>query len=70
METNVGGLDRTARLVAGPILLVVGLAALAEFLPLGTAIGAVAVVIGLVFVVTGTTRKCILNRLVGIDTSK
>jgi uncharacterized membrane protein len=70
METNVGGLDRTARLVVGPILLVVGLAALAELLPLGTAIGAIAAVVGLVFVVTGTTRKCILNRLVGIDTSK
>jgi uncharacterized membrane protein len=70
METNVGGLDRTARLVVGPILLVVGLAALAELLPLSTAIGAIAAVVGLVFVVTGTTRKCILNRLVGIDTSR
>ena len=70
MEQNVGGLDRTARLVAGPILLLVGIAALVEMLPLGTAVGAIAAVIGLVFLVTGLTRTCILNSLLGIDTSK
>ncbi|MFC7134435.1 MULTISPECIES: YgaP family membrane protein [Salinibaculum] len=70
MEQNVGGLDRTARLVAGPILLLVGIAAFAELLPLGTTVGALAAVVGLVFLVTGLTRTCILNRLLGIDTSR
>ncbi len=69
MEQNVGGLDRTARLLAGPLLALTGIAALVELLPLGTAVGAVALLIGVVFLVTGLTRTCILNRLLGIDTS-
>lgn len=69
MEQNVGGLDRTARLLAGPLLALAGIAALVELLPLGTAVGAVALLIGVVFLVTGLTRTCILNRLLGIDTS-
>lgn len=70
MEQNVGGLDRTARLALGPVLLVVGLAALLEVLPLGTVGGALAVLVGVVFLVTGMTRTCVLNRLLGIDTSE
>lgn len=70
MEQNVGGYDRIARLIAGPLLLVVGLASVAELLPLGMAVGVAAAVVGLVFVVTGTTKFCILNRLLGLDTSQ
>jgi hypothetical protein len=70
METNVGGLDRTARLVAGPLLLVVGLAALAELLPLGAVVGGLALLVGVVFTVTGLTRRCILNQLLGINTAR
>lgn len=69
MEQNVGGLDRTARLVVGPILLLVGLAALAEILPGGAIVGGLALLVGLVFSVTGLTRKCVLNQILGIDTS-
>lgn len=69
MEQNVGGMDRTARLVAGPLLLLVGIATLVEVLPFGTVVGGVALLIGVVFLVTGLTRTCILNRLLGIDTS-
>lgn len=69
MEQNVGGMDRTARLVVGPILLLVGIAALAELIPGGIAAGGVALLLGLVFTVTGTTQRCILNRLLGVDTS-
>ncbi|MEF8785459.1 MAG: DUF2892 domain-containing protein [Haloarculaceae archaeon] len=69
MEQNVGGLDRTARLVAGPLLALVGIAALVEVLPLGTVPGAIALLLGVVFLVTGLSRTCILNRLLGIDTS-
>jgi hypothetical protein len=68
MEQNVGGLDRTARLVAGPVLLVVGLASLAELLPLGATVGVVAAVVGVVFLATGLSRRCLLNSLLGIDT--
>lgn len=73
MEKNVGGYDRFARFVAGPVLIVVGIAALAGQLTLaagtlGLALAAVALLVGAVFTVTATTQKCPLNRLLGIDT--
>lgn len=70
MEQNVGGLDRTVRLVLGPLLVLVGLAAVVELLPLGMPIAAGALLVGLIFVVTGLTRTCVLNSLLGIDTSQ
>ena len=70
MEQNVGGLDRTARLVLGPLLVLVGLAAVVELLPLGMPVAAAALLVGLIFVVTGLTRTCVLNSLLGIDTSE
>lgn len=76
MEKNVGGYDRIARLVLGPILGTVSLAALAGFLslaigPLST--GVVAALFGLislVLIVTGVSQQCPLNRALGINTYK
>lgn len=73
MEKNVGGYDRIARLVVGPVLTLVGAAALLGFVTiaagtLGVALAAIALLVGLVFVVTGLTQKCPLNRLLGFDT--
>lgn len=73
MEQNVGGYDRTARLVLGPVLAIVGTAALFGFVTvaagtLGVALAAVALLVGLVFVVTGLTQKCPLNSVLGLDT--
>lgn len=76
MEKNVGGYDRIARLVAGPVLVAVGVAVVAGFLDIGLtgtiglAVGALVLVAGAVFVVTGTTRKCPANEIAGIDTSE
>lgn len=70
MEKNVGGLDRTARLIVGAILAIAGLAALADYWAVGLAIGAVALVVGAVLLVTGTTRKCPINEATGLDTTK
>ena len=70
MEQNVGGMDRTARLIAGPVLLLVGVAALLKAVPGGMAVGAVGLLLGVVFTVTGLTRTCILNKILGIDTSR
>ncbi|WP_302080102.1 YgaP family membrane protein [Salinibaculum rarum] len=70
MEQNVGGLDRTARLVVGPILAIVGIATLLEVLDLGTVFGAAALLFGVVFLVTGLTRVCFLHRLLGINTCR
>jgi hypothetical protein len=75
MEKNVGGIDRIARLVFGPILLVVGAAAIAGVgisvsSTLGLAVAGLALLVGVVFTVTGLTQKCILNELIGLNTLK
>jgi len=74
MEKNVGGYDRTARLVLGPVLGIVSLAALAGYLSLGfgpLSTGVVAAlfgVISLVLIITGATQQCVLNRVLGLNT--
>ena len=68
MQKNVGGLDRNARLIVGPVLLVVGLTALVQLLPLGTLGAVAALVVGAVLTVTGVTQRCPLNALLGVDT--
>ena len=76
MDTNVGGMDRTARLVVGPILVVVGAALLAGLFSLGegTVVGLVvpvlALVVGLVLTVTGYARTCPVNSMLGVNTSR
>jgi hypothetical protein len=73
MQKNVGGFDRTARFVVGPILIIVGLAAFGGLITLaagtlGLVIAAVALLVGLVLAATAVTQKCPLNDLLGIDT--
>ncbi|WP_254535380.1 YgaP family membrane protein [Halomarina litorea] len=74
MEKNVGGYDRIARLVIGPVLGTVSLAALAGYLslavgPLSTGIvAALFGLVSLVLIVTGATQQCPLNRALGINT--
>ena len=68
MERNVGGLDRTARLVAGPILAVVGVAMVLELLPLGAVAGGALLLVGVILAVTGGIQWCPINRALGVDT--
>lgn len=73
MKRNVGGYDRIARFVVGPILLVAGLAAFAGLLtlaagPLGLVFAGAAVLVGAVLLVTATTQKCPLNLVIGMNT--
>ncbi len=74
MERNVGGLDRQARLVVGPLLVVAGIVVGLELLDLGlgstavVALGAVLVVIGAVLVGSGVAQKCPVNAVLGINT--
>ncbi|WP_225333461.1 YgaP family membrane protein [Halomicrobium urmianum] len=72
MEKNVGGYDRIARLVVGPILLLVAVAVLAGVVTvtglLGAALIVGALLVGLVLLVTGFTQRCPLNDVLGIDT--
>lgn len=68
METNVCAIDRMVRLALGVVLAVVGAVALAGVLALGTTVGAVALVVGVVLLGTGTVQLCPLYALLGIDT--
>ncbi len=73
MEKNVGGYDRLIRFVVGPILVALGLAALAGLFviaagPLGLAVAVVVIVVGAVLLVTGYAQTCPLNYLVGLNT--
>jgi uncharacterized membrane protein HdeD (DUF308 family) len=68
MERNVGGLDRTVRLVVGPLALLAGLGVFADLLPANPLVGGALLVVGVVLTVTGVTQRCLLNRLLGIDT--
>jgi len=76
METNVGGLDRTVRLVLGVLLLAVGVLGYAGVVrvavgPLPQALTSIVLVlIGLVLLVTGLTRKCMINSLLGVNTAR
>jgi DUF2892 family protein len=63
---NVGGIDRVLRVTLGPILIVAGL-----FLLTGTSrIGMVVAVVGLLALLTGITRFCVLYIPFGISTAR
>ena len=68
MEPNVGGLDRTARLVGGLLVALVGVVSLAGLLPLGSTVGAGLALVGAIVFGTGLTRQCLAYRLFGVDT--
>ncbi len=65
MKPNVGGIDRNARIVAGIVLLIVGLLA-----PIGMTWRIVALVIAAVALVTAAVRFCPANAILGINTCK
>jgi len=62
MKCNVGGMDRTARIVLGIVLLIVGLAA-----PIEMTWRIVALVIAAIALVTATVRFCPANAILGIN---
>jgi hypothetical protein len=74
MKKNVGGMDRIARLVIGPILVLAGVAGYAGLLvlavgPLPQALTSVIVfLVGVILLVTGLVQKCPLNRVLGFNT--
>ena len=63
MKCNVGGIDRTGRIVIGIVLLVVGLAA-----PIEMTWRIVALVIAAIALVTATVRFCPANAVFGSNT--
>jgi len=69
MKNNIGAADRLTRIAVGLVLAVVGLATLGGLLGLGTTVGTVTTLLGVVLIATSLVRVCLLYRLVGIDTS-
>lgn len=69
MDKNVGGIDRTGRIVIGLVLTIAGIAALTGYWAIGAVAGVIALVVAAVFLVTGTTQKCPINEAVGVDTT-
>ena len=63
MKCNVGGIDRTGRIVIGIVLLVVGLAANIDM-----TWKIVALVIAAIALVTAAVRFCPANAILGINT--
>ena len=63
MKCNVGGIDRTGRLLLGLVLLVVGLAA-----PIEMTWRIAALVIAGIALVTATVGFCPVNAIFGINT--
>jgi drug/metabolite transporter (DMT)-like permease len=69
MEQNVGSTDRYVRIIVGIVLGVVGIAVFAGPLAsLGTIVGALALIVGVVFLGTGLTQRCLLYQPFGINT--
>jgi len=69
MDKNVGGIDRTGRIVIGPVLTIAGIAALTGYWAIGAVTGVIAIAVAAVLLVTGTTQKCPINEAVGVDTT-
>jgi hypothetical protein len=70
MNKNVGGIDRIGRIVIGALALVAGIAVVAGVWEIGIVVGAVALILGAILLVTGTTQQCPLNEMAGIDTTE
>lgn len=65
MKCNVGGIDRTARIVVGVVLLLVGF-----FAPLSPVWQTVVFVIAAIALVTAIIGFCPANAIIGINTCK
>lgn len=63
MECNVGGLDRNVRIGMGIATLALGL-----FGPLGRGARIASLIIGATELITGATRYCPVNQLLGLNT--
>ena len=74
MDKNVGGYDRLGRFVIGAVLVLMGVVGYAGLLrvaigPLPQALMAlILVVLGAVLLVTGYTRQCPINSVIGMNT--
>ena len=70
MDKNVGGLDRTARLLIGSLLVLGTAAGFAGFFELGLTLGLLGLLAGGILVVTGATERCPLWLALGVNTHR
>ncbi len=63
MKPNVGGLDRTARIVIGVALLLIAI-----FAPIETTWRIVALIVAAIGFVTAAARFCPINAALGVNT--
>jgi hypothetical protein len=70
MERNVGSLDGAVRIGIGVLALAAGALAIGGYWTAGAAVGAVALLVGAIMLVTGTTKKCPIYAGAGIDTAR
>jgi len=70
MERNVGGLDRSGRLVVGSIAALAGIGTVTGYWAIGPVVGGLALAVGAILLFTGTTQKCPVNDAAGIDTTE
>jgi hypothetical protein len=70
MQKNVGGIDRTGRIVIGALALIAGGAIVAGLWEVGAMVGVAGLLVGAILLVTGTTQRCPLNEVAGIDTTE
>ena len=66
LRRNVGGIDRILRVTLGPILCIAGLLLLAG----KTTVGVAVIVVGLLALLTGIVRFCVLYIPFGISTAQ
>ena len=70
MDKNVGGIDRTARLLIGALLVLAVAAGFAGSFALGLTVGLVGLLVGLVLLVTGAAERCPLWLALGVNTAR
>jgi len=68
LPKNVGGRDRQVRFVAGTLLVAVGVAGLVVGLTLGRTMAVMLAAGGAALLFNAVTQRCLMNRLLGIDT--
>lgn len=70
MEPNVGRTDRIVRIVVGLVLLLGGGATVAGYGPLSVVFAGFLAAVGGVLLLTALTRRCVLNEVFGVDTTR
>jgi hypothetical protein len=65
MEKTIGNTDRIIRIILGIILILIPF-----IFSAGNVLKAILVIVGIIVLLTGITRKCLLYSLLGINTNR